>query len=84
MIVAVKIGPDGGVGVEILAAMDVLQHGSPALRDNDWLYLQPVLHLGEGMPDKLMVEFREAMHLDLRLRNGDLRFAPLPGRELIR
>ena len=31
MVMAVEIGPDGGVRVEVLAAMSIEQHGTPAL-----------------------------------------------------
>ena len=63
MIMAVKIGPDGGVGVEILAAMDILQHRSPAPRDHDGFTLQPVLHLRERMPEVAMIQLGKPVHV---------------------
>ena len=62
MVVPVQIGPDGGVGVEILAAMRIPQHGAVALHDEDGLALEPVPHLGEGMPEVAVVQFSEGVH----------------------
>src|SRR5215469_16278788 len=66
MIVAVQIGPNGRIGVEIFAAFDVPEDGAFAGDDHNRLALEPVAHLREGMPDKLVVEFSERMHLNLR------------------
>ena len=51
MIVAVQIGPDGGVGVEIFPAVHIAQHRAFACNDDNRLALQPVAHLRERMPD---------------------------------
>ena len=51
VLMAVKVGPDGGVGVEVLLAVCVAKYRAFAGRDDDWLALQPVAHLGERMPD---------------------------------
>ena len=62
MIVPVQIRPDGGIGVEIFAAVDVAEQCAFAGGDHDRFALEPVAHLRERMPDELVVEFGEAMH----------------------
>ena len=62
MVVPVQIGPDGGVGVEIFAAMHIPQHGALALHDDDRLALEPVAHLGERVPEVAVVEFGQRVH----------------------
>ena len=65
MIVAVQIRPDGRIRVEIFAPLNVAQTRALA-RDNDHRFaLQPVTHLGEGMPDELVIKFGELVHLRL-------------------
>ena len=44
--------------------MQVVQHRAIARDDDDRFALQPVAHLGEGMPYELMVEFGERVHLN--------------------
>ena len=62
MIVAVQIRPDRRIRVEIFPSANVVQHRAFA-RDNDnRLALQPVAHLGEGMPDELVIKFGERVH----------------------
>ena len=70
MIVAVQIGPDGGIGVEIFAALNVAQHRALARHDHNRLAPQPVAHLRERMPDELLIEFCERS-----IGIYDLRFA---------
>ena len=62
VLMAVEIGPDAGVRVEIFAAVCIAEHGALAGRDEDRLALEPVAHLREGMPDVGVVEFRERVH----------------------
>src|SRR5581483_11611394 len=73
MRVAVKVGPDRGVRVEILASVHVAQHRAASGDDHDRLALEPVAHLGERMPDVLVIEAGEGVHW--RLAIGDWRFA---------
>lgn len=61
MVVAVKIGPNGSVGVQVLSALHIAQHRPLARRDYDWLTRQPITHLGEGMPEIAMIQFSELM-----------------------
>ena len=70
MVVAVKIGPDGRIGVEIFAAVYVAQHRALAGNDDQRLAPQPVAHLRERMPDVPVIKFGKTVHL-----NFDLRFA---------
>ncbi len=62
MIVAVQICPNRRIRVEIFTSANVVQHRAFA-RDNDnRLAFQPVAHLGEGMPDELVIKFGERVH----------------------
>ena len=71
MIVPVQVGPDGGVGIKILAAVHIVQHRAGAVRDDNRLARQPVLHLRERMPDVAVIEFGQLMHAgDLAQRRG--------------
>ncbi len=38
------------------------QHGALAGGDDDWLTPQPVAHLGEWMPDVLVIALRKFVH----------------------
>src|SRR5690349_9306680 len=62
MVMAVEIGPNRGVGIEIFAAVDIAHNGATSLRNDDGLLLEPVTHLGKRVPDVLMVEFCQRMH----------------------
>ncbi len=62
MIVAVQVGPDGRVGIQIFAPANITQHCTLAGRDDNRLVLEPVAHLRERMPDKLAVELGELIH----------------------
>src|SRR5206468_11807921 len=62
MIVAVQVRPDRGIRVQVFAAVNIFEHRAIAASDHDRLTLQPVAHLGEGMPDVLVIKFREPMH----------------------
>ena len=62
MVVAVQVRPDRGICVKIFASANVLQHRALAGRDHHRLAFQPVTHLGEWMPDKLLVEVCELVH----------------------
>src|SRR5262249_15455908 len=75
MVMAVQIGPDGGIGVEIFAVVNIAEDGPLPFQDHNRLTLEPVAHLGERMPDVAVVELGEAVHgeiYDLRLMIYDL------------
>jgi hypothetical protein len=64
MIVAVQIRPNRRIRVEIFMSTHVAQNRAFA-RDNDnRLALQPVAHLGERMPDKLVIKLGKRVHLN--------------------
>jgi len=65
MMVTVQVRPNRGIRVEIVASPNVAQHRALARDDDHWLALQPVTHLGEGMPDELVIKFGELVHLRL-------------------
>jgi hypothetical protein len=73
MVMAVEVGPNGGVGIEIFAAANVAQNRAAPGSDDDGLAFEPVAHLGEGMPDVLMVEPGELMHRVMRVAQRGLR-----------
>ena len=56
MIVAVQIGPNGGVRIQVGSTANVFQNCSPTVRQNNGFLLEPVLHLREGMPDEFLIE----------------------------
>ena len=62
VIMPVQIGPDGGVGIQVFASMDVFQGRALAANQHDGLAFQPVPHLGEGVPEIFVVQFSEKMH----------------------
>jgi hypothetical protein len=62
MIVSVQICPDGSIGIEIFAAMNVAQDGAMTFGDDERLALEPVAHLGERMPDEPAVELGGLVH----------------------
>src|SRR6516164_140366 len=62
MIMPMKISPDRGVAVQILAVMRILQFRAPAFDDNDRLLLEPVPHLGEWMPQVSVIQASQTMH----------------------
>src|SRR5689334_11913765 len=63
MIVAMEVGPNGGIGVEIFAAFSIGENRAFAGSDDDGRMLEPIAHLGEGMPDVFMVEFGGVTHV---------------------
>jgi hypothetical protein len=64
VIVAVQIRPNRRIRVEIFTSANVVQHRAFAGDNDNRLVLQPVAHLGEGMPDELVIEFGELVHLN--------------------
>jgi len=70
MIMSVQIGPDGGIGVEIFAALGVAKHCAPAAQDDDRIVPEPVAHLREGMPDVFLIGFRERVGRPPRANGG--------------
>ena len=65
MIVAVQICPNRRIRVEIFASTQVAQNRAFARDDDRRFAFQPVTHLGEGMPDELVIKFGELVHLRL-------------------
>ena len=72
MVVAVKVGPDGRVGVEIFPPTSIAEHCAFALANYNRLARQPVAHLGERMPDVRVIQFCQRMHFQFLIY--DLRF----------
>ena len=64
MVVAVKVRPDRGVGIEVLLAPRIAEDRALAGNDHDGLPFHPVPHLGEWMPNVRMIEASEFMHRD--------------------
>ena len=64
MIVAVQIRPNRRICVEILASLRVAQDRAFARDDDHPFALQPVTHLGERMPDVLVIKLDELVHLN--------------------
>ena len=60
---AVDIGPDRGIAIEVATALAVLENGAFASNENEWVVVRfaPVAHRREGMPEVRLVE-----HLQLR------------------
>jgi hypothetical protein len=63
MRMAVKVGPNRGVGVEVSLAARVPQHRTFAAHNCNRLAAQPIAHLRERVPDVLVIEFGEFIHL---------------------
>ena len=55
---AVDIGPDRGIAIEVMTAFAVLEHGAFAANENERVVVRfaPVAHRGEGMPEVHLVE----------------------------
>ena len=64
MIVAVQIGPDGGIRVEILTPARISQNRSAPGHDYNRLAREPIFHLGERVPNELMIEPGQFMHAE--------------------
>src|SRR5205085_786249 len=62
MIVAMQVGPDGGIGIEILSSIGGLQERPFSPDDDDRLAAQPVTHLRERMPNELLIKLSEILH----------------------
>lgn len=58
----VEVGPDGGIGIKVFAAMHILQQRSLAGLDDERFLAEPITHLREGMPKVLMIESRQWVH----------------------
>ena len=70
ILVAVEIGPDRGVRIEVLLAVLIEQHSALALPDDDRLRSEPILHLGEGVPEIFVIQRRELVHGAPYLKRG--------------
>ena len=55
---AVDIGPDRGIAIEVATALAVLEHGAFAANENERAVVRfaPVAHRREGMPEVRFVE----------------------------
>jgi hypothetical protein len=62
MVMPVEIGPDAGVGIEVLAAVKVAEDGPAARFDDDGFPLEPIPHLRERMPVIIQVQSGQRMH----------------------
>ena len=58
MAVAVQIGPDGGIGVQVFVAFCVAQGCALSVNNNNRLPLEPVAHLRERVPEILLIQLR--------------------------
>ena len=58
----VNVGPDGRIGIEVLASFHIHQNGTFSRSDNYWLARQPVLHLSKGVPEELMIQLCDRVH----------------------
>ena len=56
--VAVDIGPERGIAIEVAAPLTVLQHGAFAAHENERAVVRfaPVAHRREGMPEVRLIE----------------------------
>ena len=75
VIVAVKVGPDRRVGVDVFPATDIPKQRPFAPLNEQRFASEPVAHLGEWMPEILLVELGQCVlfHPSMRLisSNGD-------------
>ena len=62
MPVAVQVGPDGGVGIQVAAAVNIREPGALAGGDDDGFRAEPVAHLRERMPDVAVIKLGEGVH----------------------
>ena len=60
--VPVKISPDGRIGIEILLAVGITEHRAASFDDHDRLLPQPIPHLGEWVPNELVIELSQLVH----------------------
>ena len=73
MVVAVQIGPDGGIAVEILATARIPEDCALSGNDDDRLAIEPVAHLSERVPEVRVVELGELMHSAAQRQISNLR-----------
>ena len=73
MPVAVKVRPDRGIGIQVLAASDIPQPSALTFDDDDGLTPEPIAHLGKGMPDVLVIELGEPVHRRAQSSTGTTR-----------
>jgi hypothetical protein len=58
----VEVGPDGRIGIQVLAPVGITQHRPVSGHDYNGLTLEPFLHLRERMPDVAMIELGQLIH----------------------
>ena len=63
--VPVEISPNRGICVEVLASVDIMEHGAFTLQYYDWLALYPIAHLSERVPDEGVIKLGQGMHLSV-------------------
>jgi hypothetical protein len=56
MIVSMKIGPDGRIGVQIFPPACIAQHSAMPLDNDHWLAPEPIPHLRERMPNIAVIK----------------------------
>ena len=62
----VQIRPNGGVAIEILFALRILQHRPLAPYQDDRFRSLPIPHLRKRMPDITPIQLSEFMHQPFR------------------
>src|SRR4051812_7961993 len=62
MVVAVQVGPDGGVCIQVCAPARIAECRTFPARDDNRLALQPIAHLRERMPHITAIEFGQLVH----------------------
>src|SRR5262245_58934628 len=63
MIVPVKVGPNGRIGIEVFASFAVAQHGAPPLDNDNRLASQPIPHLSERVPNVAVIQLSNSFHV---------------------
>src|SRR5580765_1349146 len=62
MVMAVKTGPNGGIGIQVFPPAHIPQHSPVTCGYHNRLALEPVPHLGEWVPEITMIQFSQRMH----------------------
>ena len=70
VVVAVQVRPNGRIGVEILAAARVPEHGAAAGDDHNRLAPQPIPHLRKRVPDMGVIETGEPVHCGFQISDS--------------
>src|SRR5215510_12019751 len=62
MIMAVQVGPNGRIGIEIFPAFHIAQHRPLPFHNHNRFALEPIAHLRERMPEITVIQLSEEMH----------------------